>query len=169
MLFVSLKNNLQSLVDLLQQLSAGQYNKPCETLSGASVGKHYRHIIEMFTCLLDNYEEGLVSYDHRPRDKTIETDVEIALQKLELLTKKIEKPNKSITIEQTLAEEKLLIKSNYYRELLYNLDHTIHHQALIKIGVTGFDNILLDNDFGVAPSTISYRSQHADKLGKGRE
>lgn len=160
MLFVSLNNNLQSLIDLLQQLSPDQYNKPCEALSGASIGKHYRHIIEMFSCLLDNYEEGLVSYDHRPRNKTIETDAEIALQKLELLAKKIEKSNKSISIEQTLAEEKLQIKSNYYRELLYNLDHTIHHQALIKIGVAGFEDILLDDDFGVAPSTISFKSQN---------
>lgn len=161
MLFVSIKNNLQSLIDLLQQLSADQYNEPCTALSGASIGCHYRHIIEMFICLLDTYDEGVVNYDHRPRNRTVETNIKVALQKLEFVIAELKKPNKSIHIELTLGEEKLRIESSYHRELLYNLDHTIHHQALIKIGVSEYDNIVLDDNFGVAPSTIHYRRQNA--------
>ncbi len=161
MLFAPIKNNLKSLADLLQQLSDDQYNEPCQALSSASIGKHYRHIIEIFGCLLEGYDKGLVNYDHRTRNQTIETNSRIALQKLEWLTEQIERPNKNISIEQKLAGQTLLVESNYYRELLFNLDHSIHHQALIKVGVAEYDNILLDEDFGVAPSTISYRKQNA--------
>lgn len=161
MLFASIKNNLQSLISLLQQLSASQYNNSSKALSGASIGSHYRHIIEMFTCLLDNYDDGVVNYDHRPRNKAIETNKKVALQKLEFLITQIEQPNKSISVEQTLGEEKIIVRSNYHRELLYNLDHTIHHQALVKIGVSEYDNIILDDNFGVAPSTVKYRKQNA--------
>jgi hypothetical protein len=160
MLFVSIKNNLQSLIDLLRQLSPSQYNSSCTALSDASIGSHYRHIIEMFRCLLDKYDKGIVNYDHRPRSKTIETNIEVALQELELLIAQIEKPNKNLSIEQTLCAEKILAKSNYHRELLFNLDHTIHHQPLIKIGVSEYDNIILDDNFGIAPSTLKYRKQN---------
>lgn len=168
MLFAPVKENLQLLTDLLQQLSTDQYTEPCPALSGASIGKHYRHIIEVFTCLLDGYEEGLVNYNHRPRKQTIETNIEVAFQKLERLSEEIEKPNKNISIEQSPAKEKLLIKSTYYREILYNLDHTIHHQALIKIGVSNYDDIFLDENFGVAPSTVHYRKQNVSEALSGK-
>lgn len=160
MLFVTIKDNLQSLIDLLQQLSNDQYNKTCTVLTGASIGQHYRHIIEVFAGLLYGYDKGFVNYDHRPRNQRIETDLDTAHQKLEWLLDEVQKPDKSILIEQALDGEKLTIKSNYYRELLYNLDHMIHHQALIKIGVAEYDNIVLSGDFGVAPSTMDYRKQN---------
>lgn len=161
MLIVSVKDNLQSLIDLLHQLSEQQYNKPSEALSDVSIGKHYRHIIEMFICLLEGYEKGLVNYDQRERNQLIETNIQLALQKLSWLIDEVEKPNQQISLQQSLDDEIPFIKSNYYRELLYNLDHTIHHQALIKIGVAQYDNILLDEDFGVAPSTMNYRKNKA--------
>jgi hypothetical protein len=148
------------LVNPLQQLSVDQYNEPCQALNDGTIGKHYRHIIEVFSCLLDGYEQGLVNYDHRARNQTIETNIEISLQKLEWLNGEIERPDKPISIEQTLAGQKLLVESSYYRELLFNLDHTIHHQALIKVAVSQYDGIHLDEDFGVAPSTIQHRKQN---------
>ena len=51
------------------------------------------------------------------------------------------------------------IDSNYYRELLYNLEHCIHHQALIKVAVLKNENLKVDANFGVARSTIEYRKQ----------
>ena len=45
------------------------------------------------------------------------------------------------------------------RELLYCLDHAIHHQALIKIGLKELQIAdLVGDDFGVAYSTLRYRA-----------
>jgi hypothetical protein len=49
------------------------------------------------------------------------------------------------------------LDSNYYREVMYNLEHTIHHHALIKVGIEHFTSLQLPESFGVAPSTMQYR------------
>jgi hypothetical protein len=48
----------------------------------------------------------------------------------------LEKENKKIELQQIIDNEEVRIESNYFRELLYNLEHCIHHQALIKVAVT---------------------------------
>ena len=52
------------------------------------------------------------------------------------------------------------MKSSFERELLYCLDHAIHHQALIKIGLKELHlSHLVSPDFGVAYSTLRYRAR----------
>jgi hypothetical protein len=53
------------------------------------------------------------------------------------------------------------IPTNYYREVAYNLEHTIHHMALIRVGVNEVSSIVLPDQFGVAYSTIKYKEQCA--------
>ena len=53
------------------------------------------------------------------------------------------------------------IASNYYREIAYNLEHTIHHMALIRVGINEVSSVVLPDEFGVAYSTIKFRQQCA--------
>jgi len=62
-------------------------------------------------------------------------------------------------IRQKVDSELVCIETNYYRELLYNLEHCIHHQALIRVALFQMENIKVNANFGVAPSTIEYRKQ----------
>ena len=71
----------------------------------------------------------------------------------------VDKPNKNLQLQQIVDEEELLIETNYHRELLYNLEHCIHHQALIKVAIIQNATIAVDENFGVARSTIEYRNQ----------
>ena len=53
------------------------------------------------------------------------------------------------------------INSSFERELLYCLDHAIHHQALIKIGLKELDlDHLIAREFGVAYSTLRHRQNY---------
>ena len=61
-------------------------------------------------------------------------------------------------MQQIIDEEELRIESNYFRELLYNLEHCIHHQALIKVAILQVESITIGRDFGVARSTIGIAS-----------
>jgi len=51
----------------------------------------------------------------------------------------------------------MIVETNYYRELIYNLEHTIHHMALIKVGINEVSCIAVPEGFGIATSTIKFR------------
>ncbi len=159
MLFSSVKNNLEELKKLASQLTSEAYSKPSLELSGASIGAHYRHIIEIYLCLLNNYQTGTVNYDCRKRDMELQSNPKIAAEKLTLIQTIFEREDKPLLLEQTLKDEKITFQTNYFRELLYNLEHSIHHQALIKVALQSSTNIEVDENFGVASATIAYRKK----------
>lgn len=161
MLIPAIRKTLSELSDLVERLSDSDYCFPCADLSNATIGEHTRHIIEMFQCLGNQYEHGLVNYDSRQRDYAIQTSRSVALASISLLLQQLEKPNKNLLLQQSIDGTPLLLESNYQRELLYNLEHCIHHQALIKVAIIQSKTIEIAADFGVAPSTIAYRKQCA--------
>ena len=161
MLLPSINNSLNDLIDLLSQLSDKAYCEPCCELSNASIGEHTRHIIEMFECLENQYESGIVNYDLRERNLRIQTETHFAAARINSIKNTIDKPNKNIELQQIVDGEKIRIESNYFRELLYNLEHCIHHQALIKVALIHSDSVAVNDNFGVARSTIEYRNQCA--------
>jgi len=161
MLIPSIHNCLNELIGLLNQLSEKEYSKSCFELSGASIGEHTRHIIEMFQCLNRNYDSGIVNYDKRDRNMLIQTNTDFAIQIILDIKNSISKENKNLELQQIIDGIAIKIQTNYYRELLYNLEHCIHHQALIKVAILKCENVAVDKNFGVARSTIEYRNQCA--------
>ena len=161
MLLPSIQNSLNELTDLLQQLSQSEYSKACPELSNATIGEHTRHIIEMFQCLENQYESGCVNYDNRARNTRIQTDTEFAIENIVAIQENLDRENKDMELLQIIDGEEIRISTNYHRELLYNLEHCIHHQALIKVAILQCETVSIDPNFGVARSTIEYRNQCA--------
>jgi hypothetical protein len=152
------------LSETLNQLSNEEYTRSIKILMNATIGQHVRHIIELFQCLEKGYDSGLVNYEKRRRDYRIETDKDFAAVLLKDIYTHIEKPNKEIFLEAEDycdSTETVIIPSNYYREIAYNLEHTIHHMALIRVGINEVSSVVLPDEFGVAYSTIKYRQQCA--------
>lgn len=161
MLVQSIKNNLTENIELLHQLTNEEFTHKNPELSNATIGEHMRHIIELFQCLLDNYEDGQINYDNRKRNLLLQTDKNAAISIIEKLITEIEKPNKSLALAHNYSSPIEVLQTNYFRELLYNLEHSIHHQALIKVALYNFPNIKISESIGVAPSTLEYRHQCA--------
>lgn len=159
MLLSYINNNLEELIDLLKQLSNDEYSSPCAQLSNASIGEHTRHIIELFQCLENQYDSGVINYDDRQRNVLIQTDTHFAIQQMMQIQNNLDKENKNIVLKQKIESQEIVTESNYYRELLYNFEHCIHHQALIKVAILQYSTIKIDENFGVARSTIEYRNQ----------
>lgn len=163
-----LKQPIQSvfiqLSDSLSQLTDAEYSKQSTVLFNATIGQHVRHIIELFQCLENGYEPGIVNYEKRKRDYRIETDRNLAHILLKGIFNALSRPNKEILLEAddySDTKEPVTIPSNYYREMAYNLEHTIHHMALIRVGINEVSSITLPDEFGVAYSTLKFRSQCA--------
>jgi len=152
------------LSDVLEKLNDTEYTQPSRILFNATIGQHVRHIIELFQCLEKGYTEAVVNYEKRKRDYRIETDRVLAAALLRRIFRNLSRPNKSIKLEAedyNESAETVSIPSNYYREIAYNLEHTIHHMALIRVGVNEVSDIILPDEFGVAYSTIKYRQSCA--------
>ena len=159
MLIQSLKNNLSENIELLRQITNDEFTQKNPELSNATIGEHMRHIIELMGCLLDNYEQGIINYDNRNRNIQIQSDVNCAISILEKQLTIIDKQNKQLSLIHNCFSTEEVLPTNYFRELLYNLEHSIHHQALIKVALYNFPHIKISNSFGVAPSTLEYRKK----------
>lgn len=160
MIQLHLLQQLQSLRKLLSTLSENQYTCQIQHLGNVSIGAHTRHIIELLSCAVSGYDKGQVDYVNRIRNLELEINKDMALVELQYIELEIEKPDKALTLVAEQIEEgiKILpVNSSYYREIVYNTEHSIHHLALIKVALIEMKLEVVDPDFGMAYSTIRYR------------
>ncbi len=148
------------LEGVLLQVSKEKYSMRSQHLN-SSIGQHVRHTIELFQSLINGYEAGVVNYDKRKRDISIETDKAVAIHMMHVILEAISKPAKKIMLESEfgMQDNIVVIESNFDRELAYNLEHAIHHMALIRVGINELTDIIVPEQFGLAPSTIKHRAE----------
>ena len=150
------------LFHLCENLKRDEYSHCSSLLLGSSIGKHMRHIIEFFDILREGSEVGEINYDTRVRSGQIENDPLIAKERLALIIAWLEElsVNKNLSLYLNFDQDSRAVKqvkSNLMRELAYNLEHAIHHMALIRIALNQqFPDVRVDANFGVAYSTIRY-------------
>lgn len=152
---------LEEIKELIHQLPSGLFTQPKEVLSQSTIGQHFRHILEFYICLQNGLNTGSVCYDERDRDILIETNIDYASGIIEQLNLFLNNIKKDSSLEMkanysATSDDKIIIQTSLYRELAYALDHTIHHLAIIKIGLTE-EGLEMDSNLGVAPSTIRHR------------
>jgi hypothetical protein len=161
MIFERITKQLQSLKQLINELTDEQYTLENELLGKVSIGSHSRHIIELMQCVLNGYNKGEVDYENRKRDLSLQTNRSKAIASIDNLEKQMFLPDKEL--ELLLMEEneqnRILepIKTTYLRELIYNLEHTIHHLALINVALRSMKLSIVSENFGMAYSTIAYK------------
>ena len=157
------KKNLLQLKDLAQVIGTENYNTSSTILSGASIGQHIRHILEFYMLLLKGVTSGSINYDNRERDNRIETDPEFAVMVIQKLLAGIDtlEEGQIIHFEADYSAYGSLdhkVVSSAGRELAYCVEHSVHHQAIIKAGIIDLKlEELVDDQFGVAYSTLRYR------------
>ena len=156
--------NLKDIRLLLSKVDTSDYTKPSSVLFGASRGQHVRHILEFYTCLFEQSPTGELCYDLRKRDLTLENSPQAAMELMDALMEKLNQkpidfPILLVSNFSATEEDRSAVETSFYRELAYCLKHSIHHQALIKVGLLGLNQMhLVGEDFGVAPSTIRNRA-----------
>ncbi|KOY85939.1 hypothetical protein AD998_07095 [bacterium 336/3] len=150
---------LIQLIDSINQLTYDEYTQKIGLLSNATIGEHTRHIIELFQQLLVGYESKNINYDKRKRDIHIQENVDFAIECIANVIQNLEKDNKTLYLTTLYNNQDIITITNYHRELMYNIEHCIHHQAIIKIAFLYFEKTNIDENFGVAKSTIEYREQ----------
>jgi hypothetical protein len=156
-------NLIDQIREVMKQLNQEEFSQPQAILSGSSIGQHIRHTLEFFICLMDGANGDCIDYDKRKHDAVIERDVKIAMSVCKTITDFLAKNPSDFELHMQAnyeieGGESHTFQSSFYRELAYNIEHAIHHMALIKIGVKALDrNIELPKHFGVASSTVRYQ------------
>lgn len=159
----SAKENIKQIRGLLENIKNKDYTRKDEILSGATIGQHVRHILEFYLLLVSGSFSGTLSYDKRERDVRIESDIHFALGIIDKLLKGIDTldENQKLIFEGDFTADgssQNIIQSSIGRELAYCIEHSIHHQAIIKAGLISLGlGDVTDKGFGVAYSTIRYR------------
>jgi len=155
---------LLQLEEVVGQLNQKEFTTPSIQLSHATVGQHLRHTLEFFICLIDASNSGKLNYDKRRHDNYIQEDKNLALSVIKTIRDFVNRNNENFDLEFevdysiTDDAEVLNMTSNFYRELAYNIEHAVHHMALIKIGIKEINPAFhLAENFGVASSTIRYQ------------
>jgi uncharacterized damage-inducible protein DinB len=158
---------LQQLLDLVVSISDEDFSKPSTALSNATVGQHLRHTIEFYVCLEQGYHYGTVNYDRRNHSREIETNRQLAIDTLKDIMQFVEtmEDNKPLHLQVSYELDKdsfQTLETTSTRELVYNIEHAVHHMAIMKIGVREVASyITLPASFGIAASTIRHKQGHA--------
>lgn len=156
---------LTQLAEAVGQISEADFRKPSPALSNATIGQHLRHTLEFFVCLEQGYESGIVNYDKRQHDKAIENDKFVALGTINRVLDFVnQKPaDKRMVLEVGYLEDSEVcvpVETNFMRELTYNIEHAVHHMAIMKIGIREVaPDTAIPKSFGVAVSTLRYREE----------
>ncbi len=152
---------INQLTDLLNDIDLAVYKDALRPLHYSTMGQHVRHITEFYLCLLKGYESGVVNYDARERNLLIEIDKDFTVDTLENVVQELTKlqSDKLLILKSSFGcDEPMEIPTSFFRELIYLIEHTIHHLAIIKIGLNEVHpEIEIPKNFGVAHSTIRFR------------
>lgn len=159
------KADLLAIEEFLHSITEKNYLKKLDILSGSTIGQHVRHIVEFYIAVLESMEGGVVCYDNRKRNLQLETDLNYTIQTIQSISLNLEKATKdrSLILRTTYdgnSNYSVEVITSFYRELGYCIEHSIHHQALIKIGaISQRPELNLPENFGIAPATIKYRKE----------
>ncbi|GAB3711016.1 hypothetical protein GCM10027592_48190 [Spirosoma flavus] len=150
------------LISISSQLTNYEYAQPLDLLFGASVGKHVRHVLECYAIALTGYQTGHINYDSRVRQLALETDPQVAIDTMQQMSRLLEQcsSDRTLRFEASYSpdtETDVSISTTFFRELLYNIEHAVHHSAIIRIGLeTAFPQVTIPANFGIAYATVHH-------------
>lgn len=161
----ALQSTTDQLINCVESLSPEQYTRRLKVFSGGTIGQHIRHITEYFQILADGLSTGEMSYDRRKRNPLFEADPSSVISVIRESTGRLAAADLSRELSlvadfDTVSRGSAVLPTTVEREIMYTLEHAIHHMAIIRMGILQeFSEIALHPDFGLAYSTIRYRAQ----------
>ncbi len=153
---------------LLFELGDHSYSQAASAPFHASIGQHYRHVLEHFHSLIRGLRAEEINYDARERNPRLQGEVTYAsiatcdvLRALKRCTEEtLARPCKVINSVAYGTSQASTFESNVSRELAYCIGHAIHHYAIIRL-ICHEMEISVPAEFGVAPSTMKHMASLA--------
>lgn len=135
---------------------------PSGNLYAASgIGPHVRHVADHFRAFQTGTRSGTVNYNIRRRECALERRSDLARLEIESIINWLQAGIETeipLSVESEISclqTENVQFQSNTSRELLYLINHTIHHAAYAALLVRQH-GVIAAADIGYAPATVSY-------------
>lgn len=153
---------LGQAVELLERLDDAAYTTSPRGLDPHRAGGHLRHVIEFYESFLNGLEFGLIDYDARRRDLSIERSRAAAIARIQEVSARLERINVDAVVDVRMEDSGAadLLTSSVGRELQVLSSHTIHHFALMSITLRAL-SVPVEREFGMAPSTLAHLRKQA--------
>lgn len=158
-------NQIRSLIDSIESTSGASEN----LYASSGIGVHVRHVADHFRALQEGVTSGTVDYNVRRRECALERRSDLGLLEIESLITWLqtaafnEVPVTVVSEISCLQTETVQFQSNTNRELLYLINHTIHHAAYAAL-LARQHGVTPDPGIGNAPATASYLRDSDAKL-----
>lgn len=152
--------------NVLRGMDNTVYTASCSPIFMATIGAHFRHLIEHYSCFLRGVAEDRlqVCYTQRERNPRIELERDYALQTLHQVMEQLggsELDRVSRRVWRASDQDVLdPVPTTLARELLFLQSHSIHHFAIIAAMCRMHDFAVPEN-FGIAISTQAFNAAQA--------
>ena len=132
----------------------------------ASIGQHYRHVLDHFLCLESGMAEGEIDYDNRDRNPRLETVLGYAGATTERLIQVFNQYDFEVLKRPCIVKYSVgygntapvRLPSVVARELAFCIGHAVHHYAIVRL-LCDSVGVQVVPKFGVAPSTLKHRAE----------
>ncbi len=158
---------LRRFISIVESVTDSQYLLSDQPLFKSSIGAHVRHVLDHYQALINALSDGSLSghvnYDERTRDESVEINRSVAIDRLNAMITLVEQINDydvslivSMDVGSPDAVGVIPQRSTVGRELTFLHSHHIHHEALIAFILRVLNITSIDNEIGLAPSTLKH-------------
>lgn len=164
MLLNSTRIALKQITTILTLLASQLQEKQEQLFIEQRIGAHIRHVHDHFRSLFIGLESGIVDYNLRNRESSEELYLQTCLTEHDKVFAKLNAVDNLVGKIEIISEinchttENLQMTSSIERELLYLINHTIHHAAIIK-HIMDLGGVTCPHEIGLAPGTATYYRQ----------
>jgi hypothetical protein len=154
-------NSLLQVSDILDVVQGLPEDKATEFYQDCNAGKHIRHVLDHLLTFIVSVETGVLDYNCRNRESIEESDWHAAQAQLDQIISTLEALPIGEQTLQVISETDSGVEmiehfsSNVPREILFLINHTMHHAAYIRLLAKGCD-ITFPEHIGIAPATATY-------------
>lgn len=157
-MIAAIEKNLQRGILLLNSISDDAYTNSTIPPYFSSIGCHMRHILDVFSCVLNGFSIKNIDLTQRERNEDIELKTASGIAYFESILKQIKSLSEEdltteIQVTDDLGLGKVTAKSTLGAVLMQTQSHTIHHYASVGYMIHQLGIQLPDADFGFNPTT----------------
>ncbi|HHB78299.1 MAG TPA: DinB family protein [Saprospiraceae bacterium] len=124
----------------------------------STVGQHFRHILDIFSCIFNGLDERKVDLTARERNELAESNIGVARNYLDTIYEKLKSiqdldPNIPVKVTDDLGLGRVDVNYTLGSALCQAHSHAIHHFASLGYMLHQLDVKIPDTRFGYNPTT----------------